>query len=322
MPASANESPRIDIVVPVYGGWHVVEQCLASLETQTVPVRVTVVDDLSPDDTLSRVRARFGDLQIIANEVNRGFAASCNVGIRAGTAEYVLLLNSDVVARPELAATILEAFDAAADPRTGSASPILLDADGTVDSFGITADVTAAGFVRFHGTSVERVSGGPDLLGPYGAAAAYRRAALDDVGLLDENIFMYGEELDLALRLRGAGWRALEVPHVVGTHIGGASTGVESDRQRYLSGFGRGYVMRVYGILRGRHAVRAIFSEAIVSVVRLVARRDSASLRGRRDGWRKGRGVPRRAVPHPGVDDSIGFRRSMAMRQPGYWGEQ
>ncbi|WP_374977438.1 glycosyltransferase family 2 protein [Microbacterium trichothecenolyticum] len=313
------DAPRLDIIVPVYGGWQLVEQCLQSLEAQTVPVRVTVVDDRSPDDTLRRVRERFGGFQVIANKVNRGFAASCNIGIRAGRAEFVLLLNSDVVAQADLAATILAAFDADDTARAGSVSPILLGPDGTVDSFGVTADDTVAGFVRFHGAQLNRVHNGPALLGPYGAAAAYRRAALNGVGLLDENIFMYGEELDLALRLRAAGWGALEVAKVVGTHIGGASAGRESERQRYLSGFGRGYLLRVYGILRGRHAVRALVTEAAVTALRLLTRRDAASLRGRVDGWRKGRGVPRRPVPGRGIDSSIGFRQSLAMRKAGYW---
>ena len=313
------DRPRLDIVVPVYGGWSHVEPCLASLEGQTIPVQVTVVDDCSPDDVLARVRERFGAFRIIANERNRGFAASCNIGMRAGDAEFVLLLNSDVIARDDLAEATLAAFDASDDPRTGSASPILLGSDGTVDSFGITADVTGAGFVRFHGAALEDAVDGPTLLGPYGAAAAYRRAALDDVGLLDENIFMYGEELDLALRLRASGWRALAVPSVVGTHIGGATAGRESQRQRYLSGFGRGYLLRVYGVLTGRHSLRALATEGAVIAVRLLTRRDAASLRGRIDGWRKGRGVAKRAIPAPGVDESIGFRRSMAMRRPGYW---
>jgi GT2 family glycosyltransferase len=210
----------IDVVVPVHGGWRHVEACLAALESQTVPVNVIVVDDLSPDDTLQRIRERFASFTILANEKNLGFAATCNRGIRAGTGEFVVLLNSDVVARPDLAENLRDRF-ASAPARTGSVAPILLGPDGSVDSFGITADVTLAGFVRFHGAPLARADAArPPLLGPYGAAAAYRRVALDEVGVLDENIFMYGEELELAYRLRAAGWGAVTLPAVVGTHIG------------------------------------------------------------------------------------------------------
>lgn len=309
----------IDIVVPVHGGWPHVEACLTALEEQTVPVHVIVIDDRSPDDTLQRIRERFASFTILANEKNLGFAATCNRGIRAGFGDLVVLLNSDVVALPDMAANLRDRF-AAAPARTGSVAPILLAPDGSVDSFGITADVTLAGFVRYHGASVDRADAmTPPLLGPYGAAAAYRRAALDEVGVLDENIFMYGEELELAYRLRAAGWDAATLPTVVGTHIGGASAGRESARQRYLSGFGRAYVLRVYRVLRTRRALRAVATEAVVVGVRLLARRDLASLRGRLAGWRAARHVPRRAIPTVGIDTSIGIRRSFRMRTAAYW---
>ncbi|MBB2976348.1 GT2 family glycosyltransferase [Microbacterium endophyticum] len=316
----AASSTRLDIVVPVHGGWSHVADCLAALETQTSRARIIVVDDLSPDDTLARIRERFPQFTIIANATNLGFAATCNVGMRSGSSEFVLLLNSDVVAVPSMVDQILDSFDSAAEDSLGSVASVLLAPDGTIDSFGITADVTGAGFVRFHGSQVHDIHAHvPPVLGPYGAAAAYRRAALEDVGLLDENIFMYGEELELALRLRTGGWGALAVPFIAGTHIGGASAGTESERQRYLSGFGRGYLLRVYGVLQGRHAARAIVTEAIVTGARLVLRRDLASLKGRLSGWRKGYRVPRRALPTSGLDTNIGFRLSLKMRSPDYW---
>ncbi len=312
---------RLDIVVPVHGGWPFVQQCLQSLQAQTVPVNVIVVDDKSPDDTLARMREGFPDLQIIANETNRGFSASCNIGIRAGEAEFVALLNSDVVAEPDFAERMLAGFDDAG-AAVGSIAPVLLAPGGAVDSFGITADVTGAGYVRFHGAAADRVDPvAPHVLGPYGAAAGYRRRALDQTGLLDENIFMYGEELELALRLRAAGWGARAIVAVAGTHIGGASAGKASSRQLYLSGFGRGYVLRVYGVLRGRHAVRALVSELVVSVVWTLTRRDLVAWRGRLAGWRAGRGVPRRRIAADAPEHAIGFLRGMRMRRAGYWSD-
>lgn len=309
----------IDVVVPVHGGWPHVERCLASLEQQTVPLRVIVVDDLSPDDTLQRIRDRFTEFTIIANETNRGFAATCNAGISAGLGDIVMLLNSDVVANPDMTANVLAAFEGA-PARLGSVAPLLLSPDGTVDSFGIAADPTLAGFVRFHGAEVRDADAAhPRVLGPYGAAAAYRRDALEDIGLLDDNIFMYGEELELALRLRAASWDSVAIPVVAGTHIGGASAGRESVRQRYLSGYGRGYTLRVYGVLRTRQAARTLLVEAIVTVARLILRRDVASLRGRLAGWRAGAGVPKRTIPSDGVDNGIDLRRSLRMRSDDYW---
>lgn len=319
--STTDGTPRIDVIVPVYGGWGHVEECLQSLRAQTSPVNVFVVDDVSPDDTPDRVAQGFPDVTLLRNRSNSGFATSCNNGIRAGRAPYVVLLNSDVVAEPHMAADLLRAF-ADADERTGSVSPVLSDREGAVDAFGTCADVTLAGYVRWHGVAAlpaDAQRKAPVNLGPYGALAAYRRTALDDVGLLDENIFMYGEELELSLRLAAGGWTSLALPRVLGSHIGGASAGVESPRQRYLSAFGRAYTLRVYDVLRSRHAARTILTELVVVGARLVLRRDIASLRGRIAGWRAGRGVPHRRRPQAGLDRGITFAQSLRMRGDGFW---
>jgi GT2 family glycosyltransferase len=314
-----HKSPRIDVVVPVYGGWDHVEDCLRALTEQTVPVNVIVVDDRSPDDTADRIAEEFPDLALLRNPRNRGFSHTCNRGLAHGDAEFVLLVNSDVIAEPDLAERVLAAFDAAG-PRTGSVAPLLLRPDGLVDSLGITADATAAGFVRYHGASLAAADAvSPPLLGPYGAAAGYRRRALEEVGLLDEGIFMYGEELDLAFRLRAGGWETTGLSSPGGVHLGGASAGEGSPRQRYLAGFGRGYLLRAWGVLRTRRALRAVAVEAVVCLRRIVLHRDMRSLTGRIAGWRAAKRVERPSFPLRATDAGIGILRSLRMRSASYW---
>ena len=309
----------IDAIVPVYGGWEHVEECLAALTRQTHPVNVIVVDDCGPDDTADRVAATFPELTLLRNETNRGFAATCNRGIRHGSADVVVLVNSDVIAEPTLMADIAAAFEQAADD-VASVCPLLTRPDGLVDSQGITADPTCAGFVRFHGAPLARQNPtDPLVLGPYGAVAAYRRRALDEVGLLDEGIFMYGEELDLALRLRAGGYDAIALDRPGGVHIGGASAGEGTPRQIRLAGFGRGYLLRAWGVLGTRHAAMALVIEALVCVRRLVLQRDPSALVGRIQGWRAAKGVERPQIPLEGIDRTIGMLQSIRMRSAGYW---
>ncbi|MCT9001819.1 glycosyltransferase family 2 protein [Microbacterium memoriense] len=317
--SSYDPNAGIDVVVPVHGGWEHVERCLDSLEKQTVPISVIVVDDRSPDDTATRIEQKFPRLTLIRNSTNIGFAASCNRGIAAGSGRFVILLNSDVHAEPAMAESVAAAFsNAGAD--AGSVSPLLLQPNGLIDSFGITADVTLAGFVRLHGAEKRRARGQHStIVGPYGALAAYRRVALDSVGLLDENIFMYGEELELAFRLANAGWRTIEINEPLGVHIGGASAGAGSARQRYLAGFGRGYILRVYDVFRSRHGFRALATELVVVTRGMLAHRDFAQLRGRFAGWRQGRNVAKRSQPVTQIDASISFVQSLKMRSPRYW---
>lgn len=309
---SAVRQPSVDVVIPVYGGWRHTRRCLQALAAQTVPHAVLVVDNASPDDTVARVAAEFPAVRVVEMGANTGFARAVNRGVAAGSGEVVVVLNNDVYLDADCLERLLAPFG---DPRTGSAVPLLLALDGThIDAFGITVDPTLAGFVRMHGRSAdaaEATDAAHPLLGAYGAAAAYRRAAFEAAGGLDERIFMYGEELDLALRLDVAGWRCVGVAAARGIHVGGATAGKGSARQRELGGFARGYLLRRYGVLRSRMAVRALATEAIVVLGDLVLARDAAALRGRLRGWRAARGLPRRPAPRTA---SIGFVESLRLR--------
>jgi len=302
----------IDVVIPVYGGWEHTQRCLRHLAAQTAPHRVVVVDNDSPDDTRARLAEGFPHVDVIAMEANLGFATAVNRGVEHGSGELLVVLNNDVDLAPDCLARLAGAFD---DERVASASPLLLSADGTrIDAFGIAADPTLAGFVRLHGApleALEYVERLPPPIGPYGAAAAYRRGAFEAAGGLDERIFMYGEELDLALRLAAAGWRSVGVRAARGTHVGGATAGKGSAWQRERGGFARGYTLRRYGVLRTRMAPRALLTETIVAAGDLVLSRDLAAARGRLSGWRAARGLPRHERP---ATAAIGFAESLRLR--------
>ena len=302
----------MDVIVPVHGNWPITRVCLSSLAAQTLDHHVILIDDASPDDTRTRVAEEFPEVEVIALDRNRGFAAACNHGFRAATAAIVVLVNNDVVAGPTMLEKLIAPFD---DARVGSSSPVLLRPDGRIDAFGICADVTLAGFQRLHG-ALDTPDPTPRsrLLGPYGAVAAYRASAVAGVGLLDEGIFMYGEELDLALRLSAAGWVPAAAPEARGVHLGGATTGRGSRVQRQRSGFGRGYLLRAYDVLAGRHAARALLTELVVSAGDAVLSRDFAAFLGRVEGWRAGKTATSRSRRIPDVDGTIGFVASLSLR--------
>jgi hypothetical protein len=182
------------------------------------------------------------------------------------------------------------------------------------------ADGTLAGFARLQGRPVsDAATTHPVLLGPSGGAAAYRRVAWEAAGGLDEHIFIYSEDLDLALRLRAAGWRAAAAPDAVGVHLGSATMGHLTAWQRYNGGFSRGYLLRRYGVFRRSAAVRTLVTEAIVVAGDAAISRDLSALRGRVAGWRSGRGLPRRTAPPPDcLDPGIGFVESLRLRRHAY----
>ena len=114
------------------------------------------------------------------------------------------------------------------DARVGSVAALMLAPGerGAIDSFGVSADVTLAGFARLQGRRPAAIdASGPALTGPEGTAGAYRRAAWEQVGGFDETISAYMEILDLALRLRSAGWSTAQAPDAVGVHLGSVTYG-------------------------------------------------------------------------------------------------
>lgn len=310
--------PSIDVVIPVHGGYELTASCLEHLRSQTVGHRVIVVDDASPDDTPDRIERAFHEALVLRQDRNRGFAAACNRAIGAGHGDVVVLLNNDVDAQADFLEQLVAPLSG--DDRVGSVAALLVRPGGrAIDSLGLAADRTGAGFARLQGAPVDAVDGpAPRLLGPSGGAAAYRRRALQEVGGLDEAIFMYQEDLDLALRLRTAGWRAAAAPRAVGVHHGSATADRRSAWQRRTAGWSRGYLLRRYGVLRGATAPRALLTELVVVAGDGVISRDLAALRGRLAGWRAARGRPPRPLPTAAIAGEIGFIDSLRLRRADY----
>lgn len=308
-------SLSIDVVIVAYGRYDLTDSCLRHLEAQTLDHRVIVVDNGSTDDTRERLRSEWPGVQLERFDDNRSFAEACNRGVAAGSGEIVVLLNNDVDVRPDFLERLVAPLQD--DARVGAVASLMLQpGERLIDSAGLASDVTLGGFPRLHGLDVGQAERDhPILAGPAGTAAAYRRSAWEQVDGLDEAIFAYMEDFDLALRLRSAGWKAVLATDAVGVHLGSATHVHRSATQRAHGGFGRGYMLRRYGLLHGRTAPRTLATEAVVVLGDLVISRDLTALSGRVAGWRAGRTAPRRLPPpSDAVDHAIGFRDSLAMR--------
>lgn len=314
--------PSIDVVVPAHNRFELTASCVRHLNAQTRAHRLILCDSGSTDGTAERTRALRPDADIVRSEDNRAFAVSCNAGAAAGDADVVVLLNNDVDLRPDFLERLVAPLQR--DSAIGSVAALCIRPDeARIDSIGLTTDVTLSGFPRLQGHPIaEAASAQPVLAGPAGTAAAYRRTAWEQVGGLDEHFSAYHEDLDLALRLRVAGWATVAAPDAIGVHLGSASHGHRSAAQRRHGGFGRAYLVRRYGVLRSRAGARAALTEAIFVAGDAVISRDLAAARGRLEGWRAARGLqPRARPPQDAVDASITLRDAIALRRGVYSGE-
>jgi N-acetylglucosaminyl-diphospho-decaprenol L-rhamnosyltransferase len=173
---------------------------------------LVVVDNASVDETLSAVAAAAPDARIVEAGGNVGFAAGCHLGARAARAPLLLFLNPDAIP----ASGCLDALRACAGERPdwGAWQALVTLADGQhVNSSGNLVHWLGFGWAGGLGQPVPQAGDVPHEVGfASGAAVVIRRSAWDATGGFDQRYFMYGEDLDLSLRLRLAGWEVGVVP--------------------------------------------------------------------------------------------------------------
>jgi GT2 family glycosyltransferase len=312
----------VDVAIVAYRGWGLTHSCLEHLRRQSLAHNVVVCDNGCDEGTSERLAAEHPEVRVLRMARNMPYAVACNAAVAAGEAELVVMMNNDVDARPDFLERLVAPF--AGRPRLGSTAALLLrPGEREIDSAGLVADRTLAGFPRFHGlrpaVALDAHGAGPALTGPAGAAAAFRRRAWTQVGGLDESIYAYMEDLDLALRLRAAGWDTALALDALAVHVGSATLGHRSAEQRRKSGHARGYLLRRYRVLRSPAAPRALATEAVVVLGDALLSRDGAALAGRVAGWRAAAGRKPLSWPAPQViDRRIGIAESLRLRRGVY----
>jgi GT2 family glycosyltransferase len=303
----------IDVIIVTWHSGGRVLRCLEHLAEQRVHTTF-LVDNASGDGTVDGVRERFPDVQVIELERNVGFGSAVNAGASAGHGEAIVLINDDVELEPGSLAALVEPLEA--DARTGMVAGVtVMPGSDIIDGFGIELDATLAAYNRGRHQPASSATLGR-LAMPSGGLAAYRRSAIEQAGGFDERLFAYGEDVDLGLRLRRLGWAASAAAQARATHVGGATIGVDSPRQRELAGFARGFLLRRYGVLRTRACLRAAVVETLVIGWGLVRHRTLIPVSARIRGWRAASGD--RLVPAPdAIDRSISMSEALRrLRQP------
>jgi GT2 family glycosyltransferase len=215
------------IVLNYNGGGYVAEALASLLEQDTPGIEVLAVDNASSDGSAEAIEAGFGSrVRLIRSARNLGFGAGNNLAIREARGRHIVLLNSDAVATPSFVRELVAAAEA--DPGVGMvAAKVLQYAERSrIDSVGHL--LYPDGLNRGRGR-LERDTGQFDAcrtaLFPSGAAALYTRRMLEDIGLFEERLFLYGDDAELGLRGRVAGWGCAFAPRAVAYHHYSLSVG-------------------------------------------------------------------------------------------------
>jgi GT2 family glycosyltransferase len=219
----------ISVIVVNWNRKDLLRACLRSLRQQTgVAFEVILVDNGSADGSADMAEGEF-EARVIRNHENRGFCAANNQGIAAARGEFIALLNNDAEADPGWLPALLRACTSASDVGMAASKVLVWENPRTIDK---------AGHLIFpDGQNRGRGSGMPDLgqfdleeevLWPDGCAAMYRKEMLDQIGGFDEDFFAYGDDAELGLRARIAGWRCIYTPLAVVRHHRGSTLGKDS----------------------------------------------------------------------------------------------
>lgn len=231
---------KLTVVIVNYNVEHFLEQCLLSVRqaSKNVAVEVFVVDNISVDGSVEMVKEKFPEVHLIENKDNVGFSRANNQAIRIAKGEYVLLLNPDTVVEEDTFEKVVEFMDA--NPNAGGLGVKMIDGKGVFlpeSKRGLPTPSVA--FYKIFGLS--NIFPRSKRFGKYhlgfldkdetneieilsGAFMLMRKKALDKVGLLDEEFFMYGEDIDLSYRIILGGYKNYYFPETKIIHYKGEST--------------------------------------------------------------------------------------------------
>jgi N-acetylglucosaminyl-diphospho-decaprenol L-rhamnosyltransferase len=275
--------PTVSVVVPsLRGGQLLLDFVSTLLDSGSERVQVVVADNGMPAHDVDEVRAR--GAAVVDMGGNVGFGRAVNRAARTAEGAALIVANDDL--RPEPG--FLEALVAALD-RAEAAAGVLLRQENrdVIETAGLVVDRALGPHDHLQGERVSALDGPvPPPLGPTGGAAAFRREVFRELGGYDEAFFAYLEDLDLALRLRAAGARVELARYGRAVHVGSATLGYQSLEKAMLVGWGRGYLLRKYGLLKRPAGIPALLGEAAASLALARRHHSLEPARARVRGWR------------------------------------
>lgn len=288
----------VSVVIVSYNTRELLLACLRSLvQSDGVSIEVCVVDNGSKDGSAEAIRSAFPSVDVFENSDNRGFAAASNVGITRTHSQYVLLLNPDTTVERDTLLRLAGELDKR--PDAAIVGPRVLNPDGSLQSNGyrfpsLLGEIRQS---RHIGRLLRALVGEEPPMTPSGGAVSavdwvdgcclmIRRAVIDQIGLLDEQYFLYAEELDWCRSARKAGWHVTVCDDASMTHIRGASSQQQSARSLALLVETKLRYFRKHDGLPVALAVSVVYLLGFLKRWRDAPAKNRAKLRGVSAWWR------------------------------------
>jgi GT2 family glycosyltransferase/tetratricopeptide (TPR) repeat protein len=227
---------KVSIVVPNWNGMRFVGMCLDSLaQLDFDGHEVIVVDNGSRDGSSEMIEEQYPWVRLLKMPDNMGFAIACNEGIKASNAEYIVLLNNDIEVTHDWLKELYEGMERHPECGMGTTKMMFLDNRDVFYNTGDLFHSWSAGGGRGQGEKDNGQYEEEDyVFGACAGAGIYRREFFNQVGLFDEDFFIFAEDVDLNMRGQLKGLKAVYLPKAKVFHIGTATVGLYSDRYVYL----------------------------------------------------------------------------------------
>ena len=241
---------QLSIIIVNYNSGSLIEQCLVSVNKATVRIKteIIVVDNNSTDGSKEWLPQKFTGVKYILNDANLGFAKACNQGFKMSSGRYILFLNPDTILPETCLSDCISFFET--HPDAGAIGVRMMDQKGTFlkeskrglpspatsfyKLFGLTAIFPGSKtFAKYYqGHLPESENNAVDVLS--GAFMMVKREVFEKVNGFDESFFMYGEDIDISLRITQAGFKNYYLGRISVTHLKGGST---TYNQKYIRDF-------------------------------------------------------------------------------------
>lgn len=274
----------LSVIIVNWNGLRYLQECLDSLVLQLPPdAELIVVDNGSTDGSVDFLQHYQPALTLVLLPQNLGFAGGVNAGFRVANGDLLFLLNNDAFVEPNCVSELLAAAEQY--PQVGSFGAVLTFAHrpDIVASAGIRVRRDGLALDLWAGRHVDQLPiNTQEIFGASGGAVIYRRALLDDVGLLEPDFFAYLEDVDIAWRAQLRGWSSMLVPTARARHVYSATSGQGSPFKQRLLGRNR-----VRTIVRGmptpllRQCAPQILLYDVMAIAYGLLKRQSAIIAGR-----------------------------------------
>jgi len=216
----------LSIIIVNTNNRKLLEECVGSIYSSTskISFEIIVSDNGSTDGSQAMVKSKFPKVKLLENRENLGFIKASNLGLKIANGRYLMLLNDDTIVKNNALDILVEFMDA--HPDTGACGAKLLNIDGSIQhqggllgkKFWLSKQPVTVDFV-------------------IGAALVVRKEVIEKVGVMDENLYFYNDDLDWCMSIRQVGWKIYFVPAAEIIHYGGYSSKRKFNRRLFVEGF-------------------------------------------------------------------------------------